>query len=324
MNKPFLLQPIGKDYLWGGNKLNTIYNKEIEISPFAESWDCSTHEDGICFIRSGDFKNKTLKDVLKSHPYYLGKHSFNNEGELPILVKLIDSKDDLSIQVHPDDIYAKEKENNQLGKTEMWYVLDAEKESSIIYGFKQEINEDELIRSIAEEDIEKYLQKVKIKKDEVYLVNPGTIHAIGKGCLIAEIQENSNLTYRLYDYNRKDKNGNLRTLHIDKACDVINFNFKEEPHQPPRVLKYQKGEARELLSRCKYFEVYRMIVNSNEGICYQTNDLTFKVLECVEGVGSISFDEELLNIKKGDCIFVPAESTKITIKGKLTFLDIGC
>ena len=323
MNYPFLLKPTGKDYLWGGKRLNDEFAKDIDMSPLAETWECSTHPDGPSFVSSGEFSGMKLTDVLRLHPEYMGNHA-NPQGELPILIKFIDAKDNLSVQVHPSDEYAAAHENGQRGKTEMWYVLDAAKDASLIYGLNHDANKDIIRKAIAEEKLDKYLQKVPINKGDLFFIEAGTIHAIGAGALVAEIQESSNLTYRMYDYGRVDKNGNQRELHIEKALDVANLNAAAEPRQPLRVLKYEQGVARELLSRCKYFEVYRMIVNTErrQSVSYKSDELSFRVLLCVNGCGTIRFENEVINIYKGDCIFVPASSVEFEIHGQIQFLDI--
>jgi len=323
MHKPFLLKPSAKDYLWGGNRLNDEFAKEIDMSPLAETWECSTHPDGPSFIASGEFTGMSLLDVLKNHPEYLGSHS-NTNGELPILIKFIDANKDLSVQVHPTDEYAKEMENGQLGKTEMWYVLDAGKDAGLIYGLRHTTEENVIRTAIEEGKVERYLNKISVKKDDVFFIEAGTIHAIGAGTLIAEIQENSNLTYRLYDYDRVDKNGKKRELHIDKALAVANLNGISEPKQPLRVLKYREGIASELLCRCKYFEAYRMIVNTErrQVVQYRADSVSFRVLLCVNGCGTVKFEKDILEIYKGDCLFVPADSVEISIHGKIQFLDI--
>lgn len=323
-NKPFLLKPVGKDYLWGGNRLNDEFSKDIDLAPLAETWECSTHPDGPSIVATGEFAGLTLTEVLKKHPEYMGGKS-NSDGELPILIKFIDAKSDLSVQVHPTDEYAMEYENGQLGKTEMWYVLEATKDAKLVYGLSRDCNEKTIRKAIDEGNVEKYLQKVPVKKDDLFFIEAGTIHAIGAGALIAEIQENSNLTYRLYDYNRVDKNGNKRELHIDKAMAVSNFKSSVEPKQPLRVLKYRPGVASELLCRCKYFEVYRMLINTErrQVIKYQSDSQNFRVLLCVDGCGTISYEKDsALKFYKGDCIFVPADSVDITIHGKAQFLDV--
>lgn len=325
-NHPFLLKPSGKDYLWGGNRLNDDLNKDIDLTPLAETWECSTHPDGPSYVASGKYKGKSLIDVLKKHPEYLGTHP-RTRGELPILIKFIDAKKDLSVQVHPNDEYAMKYENGQLGKTEMWYVLDASKDAKLVHGFNCDMNKRIVKRSIDNGTIEKYLHKVPIHKDDLFYIKAGTIHAIGAGSLIAEIQENSNLTYRLYDYNRVDKTGKLRQLHVDKALDVMDYKASQDIKQPIRVHKYKKGYSSELLCRCKYFEVHKEKINTEnckEMFSFQTQNNSFHVLLCIDGCGTLISEEETIPFFKGDCIFIPANSIKLKIHGIADLLNINC
>ena len=325
--KPFLLSPAGKDYLWGGNRLKTEFNKEIDLVPLAETWECSTHPDGPSVIVTGEYAGKTLAELLKEHPEYLGKHP-GTEGELPVLIKFIDAKKNLSVQVHPDDAYAWEYENGQLGKTEMWYVMDAAPDAQLVYGFSHDITKEQLRKSLEDGTVEKYLQKVKIQKDDVFFIEAGTVHAIGAGALIAEIQESSNLTYRLYDYKRVGKDGKLRELHIDKALDVANLKSSSEPRQSLRLLKYKKGSATELLCRCKYFQVERYLLNTESSrklVEFQTAGDTFQVFLCLDGCGVVFMEDgDSINFFKGDCIFVPANSLSMKFHGKAQFLHVRC
>lgn len=322
-NSPLFLRPTGKDYLWGGNRLNDEFAKGIDMNPLAETWECSTHMDGPSFVMNEPFKDKTLLEVLQNHKEFLGlKHQ--DKTELPILVKLIDAKNDLSIQVHPSDEYAYIHENKQLGKTEMWYVLDATSEAKLIYGLRRDVTKEELLNAIEKGTVTNLLQSIHVQKDDVFFIPSGTIHAIGKGVLVAEIQESSNLTYRLYDYNRIDKNNKKRELHIEKALEVASLKSSNEPRQPLRVLHYEQGKASELLCRCKYFEVYRMLINTErrQTVTYQTDELSFRVLLCVSGCGIINDEKGITQFYKGDCIFVPASSSLLTITGQAQFLDI--
>ena len=305
-------QEVAKDYiakgaLWNGGvfafKLGYVLNRAHELIDFVD------YED--------------LAEVLRAHPEYLGERH-KGENTLPILIKFIDAKKDLSVQVHPTDAYAQEHENGQLGKTEMWYVLDASKDAKLVYGLKRERTEQQVRDAIAEGTLMKDLQWVPVKKDDLFFIEAGTIHAIGAGALVAEIQENSNLTYRLYDYDRVGKDGKKRELHVDKALDVANLKSSAEPRQPLRVLKYRQGVAAELLTRCKYFEVYRMIVNTErrQKVHYRADGIAFRVLLCVNGCGTISYDGGSITFYKGDCIFVPADSEVLTLHGQAQFLDV--
>ncbi len=321
--KPMLLRPSGKDYLWGGRRLNDEYEKNIDLSPLAESWECSTHPDGPSYVYGGEFGGQELAEVLRQHPEYLGVRH-RGESSLPVLIKLIDAKQDLSIQVHPTDEYAKEHENGQHGKTEMWYVLDAGKDASIVYGLNRKCTREDLRRAVSDGTVMRYLQRIPIHRDDLFFIPAGTIHAIGAGALVAEIQESSNLTYRLYDYGRADKNGRTRELHIDTALDVADLRASAEPRQPLRVLKYRQGCASELLCRCKYFEVYRMLVNTErrQQVHYRVDELAFRVLLCINGCGTATYEGGEILFYKGDCIFVPADSVVLTIHGQAQFLDV--
>ena len=320
MNAPFKLKPSAKDYLWGGDRLNAYLNKNINLSPLAETWECSTHPDGESFAFG-----KKLSEILKEHPEYIGSRYYNKNGQLPVLIKFIDAARDLSVQVHPDDAYA--KRDGQCGKTEMWYVLDAGKGAEIIYGFNRKVGKDEIRAAVADGTIEKYLCKVSVKKDDVFFIPAGTVHAIGAGCLIAEIQQNSNLTYRIYDYNRTDKNGKKRELHLEKALDVACLNGGKEVERPMRVLRYWRGYASEILCRCSYFEVHRILVNTEacgDLPIMRTGGLSFNVLLCTQGGGALEYGNKALEFGKGDCIFVPANSVKIAMRGSFRMLKVNC
>ena len=329
IHKPFLLAPAYKDYLWGGSRLNDDFGKKIESDPLAETWECSTHPAGQSTVASGDFAGQTLGDVLKKCPEFLGTHPLQTtEGEpvLPILVKLIDAYKDLSVQVHPDDEYAKEHEGD-LGKTEMWYVLQAKKNASILYGFNQDMDKERVRNSLKDGSILRYLNKVPAHKNDLFYIETGTVHAIGAGVLVAEIQESSDVTYRFYDYDRVDKHGNKRELHIEKALEVTNYKSSAEPKQPMRVLKYKNGYASELLTRCKYFQVERMLLNTEihrEFASYQTESNSFHALLCTDGCGTIFGDNFNLNFFKGDCMFIPAESIPLKLHGNAQLLDVSC
>jgi len=329
-NRPFLLNPCGKDYLWGGSRLKEEYHKNINMTPLAETWECCAHPDGTNVVADGVHAGKLLTDVLDACPYYLGTHPDKSMG-LPILVKLIDAKEQLSVQVHPDDTYAALHENGSRGKTELWYVLDAEEDTELIYGFVRDMDRKTLLQALQTDSIEKYLQRVRIRKDDVFYVKAGTVHGIGAGALIAEVQENSNITYRLYDYNRVDKDGKSRELHVERAMEVAELKAANSPRQPMRVLKYRRGCASELLCRCKYFQVERLLLNTHGKdmqVSYQTDETSFEVLLCVEGQGYLTEErkESDLNIRfrKGNCIFVPANSVRLSLNGKAQILKIHC
>lgn len=324
--KPFLMQPFCKEALWGGQRLQHDFGKIAALDNIAETWECSTHPDGPSTVITGEHKGLLLSEVLQKHPEYLGTHP-RTKGELPILVKFIDARQKLSVQVHPDDEYAKVHENGQLGKTEMWYVLDADEEAELIYGFYSDIDKATLLKSAVDGTLEKYLQKVKVYKDDVFYIKAGTVHGIGAGNLIAEVQESSNLTYRLYDYNRVDKDGKQRELHIEKAVAVADVHGKATPRQPLRVLRYSRGSATEFLCRCKYFQVERMLLNTEEQQIIAELSIgsnSFQVLLCIAGQGKLLLEDENVDYQKGNCIFIPANAGKLRLCGAAQFLKICC
>lgn len=316
------LLPYGKDYLWGGTRLREEYNKKIYMTPLAETWECSTHPDGPSLVANGEFKGKTLTEVLKLHPEYLGNKVHN--GELPILVKFIDAKQDLSVQVHPDDDYSLMHEQ-QNGKTEMWYVIDADEGASLIYGFKHKMTEDILRNAVETGTLDKHLQKVKVHKGDTYFVPAGTVHGIGKGILIAEIQENSNITYRVYDYNRVDKNGKKRELHFDKAVQVMDMGVAPDIDQKPRIVKYYPGGSREVLCNCKYFETERIQIT--KGLSFSVDDNSFQVLMCLDGYGQVetmNAEQKPIRFSKGETLFLPAGIGTCFVLGDTVLLKIRC
>lgn len=325
--EPFLLKPAVKNYLWGGRRLKDEFCKETEIFPLAETWECSTHPNGSSMIGSGRFVGLPLSEVLQRHPEFLGTHP-KTRGGLPVLIKLIDAKEKLSIQVHPNDEFAKAYENGQLGKSEMWYILDAEPGAELIYGLRHDLDKAVLRRSIAERTIEKYVQKIPVQRDDVFYVEAGTIHAIGAGILLAEVQESSDLTYRLYDYHRIGQDGKERELHIEKALEAADLRRRGSLKQPLRVLQYRKGYASELLCRCKYFETHRLLVNTErcrELVRYRADKLSFRVLLCIQGCGVLLPESENpLQIFKGDCVFFPADSAEVRLHGRAQFLEVRC
>ena len=323
-NTPFMLSLASKDYLWGGSRLNDDFNFGLPAYPLAEAWVCSTHLDGPSSVPA---HSCSLASLLASHPEYLGTHVLaitEGRAELPILIKLIHAKRDLSVQVHPDDEYAKAE--GQWGKTEMWYVLSSRPGSELVYGFNRDVDAGQIREAVENGTISSLLNHVPVKQNDLFFVEPWTVHAIGAGCLIAEIQQSSNLTYRLYDYDRVDRNGQKRELHLEKALDVVKMGSSATPRQPMRVLKYKNGCASELLTRCKYFQVERLLLNT-EGrklAEFQTRKNSFHALLCTDGCGNISGEDFNLNFFKGDCVFVPAESIPLKLYGRAQILNVSC
>lgn len=319
--EPFLLQPAGKDYLWGGNRLHTLFGKQLPLHPLAETWECSTHPDGCSIVASGIDKGKTLAEVLQQHPEFLGTKT-SATGDLPVLIKLIDAAKDLSVQVHPDDAYAQQYEHEPNGKTEMWYILEAEPGASLIYGFSKPMQPEQLDTCLKENTILSYLQKIPVKKGDVFLIPAGTVHAIGAGIVLAEIQQSSNLTYRLYDYNRTDATGKKRPLHIKKAKAVIQFSANQPP-QTKQPMQQKNGYRVQCLCKCPYFCTTLLTIQTAcDWTNYQPDSDTFQVLLCISGSGTMQTKENALSFQKGDCIFLPAHSSMERLTGTAELLQI--
>lgn len=300
---PFKLSPAFKDYLWGGRKLVTDFNKICDFDKVAESWELSTHKDGSSIISSGDFIGMSFLDYVDKYgKEVLGTNALAFDF-FPILIKFIDAKDSLSIQVHPDDEYALRVEG-EYGKTEMWYILDCEEGASLYYGFNREITKDEFLDRIKNNTILEVLNAVPVKKGDVFFIDSGTVHAIGAGIVICEIQQNSNTTYRVYDFDRRDKFGNARELHIDKAAEVSNL----KPATPPSP--YSDPET---LAECKYFTVKKSIVEGSR--TFNTDDECFTSVIAVNGAGILKMNNNEIPFSKGDSIFIPAQNGEYTVTG---------
>ncbi|MBQ8884942.1 MAG: ROK family protein [Clostridia bacterium] len=290
------LYPECKDNIWGGVKLKEKYGKVTEKDPCAESWELSFHKDGPTRLVSG----KQLSEVASTEDLGTNIKGF---PFFPVLAKFIDAKEDLSVQVHPSDEYALEKENS-FGKTEMWYIVEAEKGAGIYLGFSRDVTKEEYERAIAEGRLTELLNFFEVKAGECYFIPSGTIHAIGKGCLICEIQQNSNLTYRVYDYMRRDKNGNLRELHVEKALKVTNLKRYE-----------RKSLIGGVLGASKYFTVKKLNLNGREERF--ADKKSFCCLICVRGEGKLDGEA----VKTGDSFFVPAGYGKFVLEGDMEMIE---
>lgn len=315
------LLPAEKDYLWGGTKLRDKYGKKSPLTPLAETWECSVHPDGLSIVANGKYAGNSLAEVLKRHPEYLGTKIRKNE-HFPILVKFIDAKKDLSVQVHPPDEYAWAHENDY-GKSEMWYVVEAEKDARLVYGFEHPMTPGLLKEAIETGSLKKHLHQIPVQKGDVYFIPSGMVHGIGAGTLIAEIQENSNVTYRVYDYGRKDKNGKKRNLHFDQAVKVMDMSVAPDASKRPHLVHYFPGGSRELLCTCEYFEVEHFQIRHKHQ--FPVSESSFQVLLCLSGKGSLRTTEGApLSFVKGDCLFLPAGKGGYELSGQTEFLKIRC
>ena len=303
MNEILKLSPAFKDYIWGGNKLKALYNAGEMLDRVAEAWVLSCHKSGMSTVQNGTHAGLSLPDALEKMAGATGACADAFEF-FPILIKLIDAADTLSVQVHPSDSYALEHEG-EYGKTEMWLVLDAEPGAVLYYGFEKPTSREEVAAHIAAGTLTDILHKEYVKKGDCLFIAAGTVHAIGKGLLIAEIQQNSNLTYRVYDFGRTGADGKPRELHIEKALEVMDFGPAPRP-----------AKAAETLSSCEYFTVLRKRCDGALAIAPRPG--SFKALLCLEGRGKIND----MDFSQGDCLFIPADMPTCEISGVCEFLEV--
>ena len=312
--EPFLLKPSCKDSIWGGTKLKKRFHKEHSVDIISESWELSLHPYGLSLAASGPNRSVPLAELIKN-PAVTGNFAASFTV-FPLMIKWIDSQLPLSIQVHPDNDYAMAHEQD-MGKTEMWYIIDCEPDSYLYYGFSKEISREEFAHRIADDTLLEVVQKVPVKKGDVFFIPSGTLHAIGPGILLAEVQQSSNVTYRIYDYGRLDTDGKPRQLHVEKAVDVTKLIPITESSPIPLPLSCPQDE---LLASCPYFAVIRQQITSPRQ--YNGDAGSFHALMCVEGQGVLQTVSETLTIPSGATVFVPADSSAFTISGNLTLLDV--
>ena len=313
MNRPALyplkFTPILKPTIWGGKKLSDILNKSInEIEPCGESWEISGVADNISEVSEGLLKGETLIELIQKYKGLLiGEKVYQTFGEnFPLLIKFIDANQDLSIQVHPDDTLAK-KRHNSFGKTEMWYVIDAEEGSSLISGFNKATSRDEYLEYFNSGRLMSLLNSEQVTNDDVFFLPAGRVHTIGQGLLIAEIQQTSDITYRIYDFDRVDKDGNHRELHVDEALDAIDFNFHND-----YKTTYDEQQPEVELTANDYFVCNRLLINSRTIKEYSKVD-SFVILMVLEGSGVIEAGNGAYEYVKGDTYLIPAERNELII-----------
>ena len=312
---PLLLKPSIKDYLWGGTKLKTEYGYQTDCDIAAEAWVLSCHKDGADVVRNGEYAGKTLADVLA----IWGNDALGSRAAafayFPLLIKLIDAKQKLSVQVHPDDDYALSHEG-EYGKTEMWYVVDCEEGAQLIYGFDREVSKEELERRIKDNTLTEICNFVPVHKGDVFFIEAGTLHAIGEGILIAEVQQNSNTTYRVSDYGRLGADGKPRPLHIEKAVEVTKRQKPAIPYgKVGKTVTTDYGTVRDLAA-CPFFTA--KVIGLNGTFSCKEED-SFLSLLILEGNARLEGETETLTVQKGDSVFVPARE-KVQISGNAEIL----
>lgn len=299
------MEPAFKDNLWGGTRLRDVYGKKCDYDIVAESWELSTHKAGQSIVATGKNKGLMLGEYINRFGRGILGWKCDPYERFPLLIKFIDSRESLSIQVHPGDDYALQRED-EYGKNELWYVVDCEPESYLYCGFSRDTDEAEVRRRIEDGTLTEILNKIPVKKGDSYFIENGTVHAIGPGVLICEIQQSSNVTYRLYDYQRRDKYGELRELHIDKAMEVTNFHEKDM-------------EAAKTME-CKYFSIEKSVFDGE--VSFNLDDSSFRAFVVLEGSGQVSCGEESLAYRPADCFFVPAGKKTVVFHGCGTVLKV--
>lgn len=303
----FRLAPAFKDYLWGGTRLRDEYGKECDFDKVAESWELSCHKDGPSVVADGEDKGLTLREYIEKHGRQVLGSDCDAFDDFPILIKLIDAKDNLSVQVHPDNDYAQRVEG-EYGKTEMWYIVDCDEGAELLYGFKHEISKDEFAERIENNTLLEVTNNVPVHKGDVFFIKAGTLHAIGKGILIAEIQQNSNTTYRIYDYGRVGKDGKPRELHVEKAKDVTKLAPAEQ--YPASPVEKHDGYDSKLMASCDYFTTYVMNIDGEAALT--ADEKSFNSLLILDGEVTVGG----IKAKKGDSVFVTAGTGDYTVSGK--------
>ena len=313
---PLQFYPIFKERIWGGTKLKTVLNKPIISGITGESWELSTVEGDVSVVSNGFLKENSLNDLINLDPEaILGTDVYKRFGkQFPLLFKYLDAREDLSIQVHPNDELAK-KRHNSFGKTEMWYVLQADEDARIIVGFKKQSNAAEYLENLKNKTLLSILEDVKVKSGDVFFLETGTVHAIGAGLVVAEIQQTSDITYRLYDFDRVDDKGNSRELHVDLALDAINYN-KIETHKKYDSIQNQSNP----IVDCPYFTTNFLPLKGLVSV--NKTGSTFTVYMCVEGDFEIEYEGEKFKYKKGDTILIPAAMKTFELNGEASVLEI--
>lgn len=313
---PLQFEPILKERIWGGEKLKTILNKPIVSKITGESWELSTVQGDVSVVANGVLKGKSLMDLIEETPdAILGTKVYERFGkQFPLLFKYLDAREDLSIQVHPNDKLAKER-HNSFGKTEMWYVMQADADARIIVGFKEDSSKEEYLKHLNDNTLVSILDDVKAKSGDVFFLETGTVHAIGAGLVVAEIQQTSDITYRLYDFDRVDAQGNKRELHVDLALDAINYNKVDTQK------KYDsKTNTSNVVVDCPYFTTNFLPLENKLEV--SKSGETFTVYMCIEGSFEIEYEGFKHTYIKGDTVLVPAAINAFVLSGKASILEI--
>ncbi|MFV8357316.1 type I phosphomannose isomerase catalytic subunit [Flavobacterium sp. XS1P32] len=313
---PLQFDPIFKERIWGGEKLKTILKKPISSTITGESWELSTVEGDVSVVANGAWKGKSLTAIIDDAPIeILGTEVYTRFGkQFPLLFKYLDAREDLSIQVHPNDELAK-KRHHSFGKTEMWYIMQADDEARIIVGFKEKSNASEYLENLKNKTLLSILDDIKVKSGDVFFLETGTVHAIGAGLVVAEIQQTSDITYRLYDFDRLDANGNTRELHVDLALEAINYDKVETKREYTKKI----NSSNEIVE-CPYFTTNFIPLDGQISISKSAK--SFTVYMCTEGAFELEYSNSKTQYKKGDTVLIPAAMNAFILSGKASILEI--
>ena len=305
---PFIFEPIIKEKLWGGKNLNKILNKPRMSDHDGESWELSCVPDNVSVLRNGPLAGKTLTELIEQFRGDLvGEAVYEEHGSrFPLLIKFIDAQQDLSIQVHPDDELAKIR-HNSFGKTEMWYVIDSEPDASIIVGFSEPLNVSQYLDYVENNKLMSILNRERVQPHDVFFIPAGRVHTIGKGLIIAEIQQTSDVTYRIHDFDRVDTKGSKRELHNDLAIEAIDFTIPDSY----RTI-YERSSSEQVIGTSNYFTTKRRLLNKSTTLNFDHFSCT--VLMCIEGCYDVSYFKELPTISKGDTVLVPSCIEELRLK----------
>jgi mannose-6-phosphate isomerase len=314
---PLKFEPIYKEMVWGGNKLKTLLNREVPFDKVGESWNISCRKNEMSVISNGVHKGKFISDVVYGEDNYLGTE-LRSQKEFPLLIKIIDADDNLSIQVHPKDDYAQKEENYPFGKTEMWYIMDAPKDSFLILGVKDNLSQKMFSNAIENGTVEQCLSKLYVQKGDVVNIPAGLLHAITKGVVLAEIQQNSDITYRVFDYNRLGLDGKPRELHVEKALEVIDFNDQIKKECVKGATIKDDNNFITYYIANKYFAIIKYDIH--DSIKETSDSERFFTFTCVEGKCRVVGNEFNESLVAGESIFIPAELGEYSILGKAVVL----
>lgn len=318
MYYPIKFKPVYKDYIWGGRYFEK-FDRELPEGILAESWELSSHKNGVSVASNGELAGKTLPDIVKADPQnILGKKFPADCQEIPLLIKFIDANDKLSVQVHPDDNYAAVYEGG-LGKNEMWYIMDAKPGAKLVAGLKPGVTREVFARAIKDNRIEECLLEVEVQPGDVINIPAGLLHAIGAGIVIAEIQQTSDTTYRVFDYNRVDSKGVGRPLHLDKALDVTDFSVEKREVKTKGVeIKLNESFTKTVFLANKFFACEKYDVNG--GLIEATDGSKFFIFICLEGNGNIESENASVEFKAGETVFIPASMGEYKLEGSFISL----